>query len=392
MRIGIDCRTILNPLAGEKAGVGHYTYYLVKNLLAIDKKNTYILFFDYKVDNTKEFNKKNVEIERFPFSQYKKFLPFAYSHLLTAAELKSKKLDVYHAPANVIPMNYNKPSVLTVHDMAIYKHPSWFPPGQNFSIRTLVPKSIKKAEKIIAVSKSTKKNIHQLMKVPQNKIKVIYEGGIREKQPTDKEIAKIKRKYKLQDNFILYVGTLEARKNIVRLIKAWEKVYETKPKKLENWQLVIAGQKGYKYSEVFKAIKYSKIGYKIRYLGYIPYKDKVVLMKAADVFTFPSLWEGFGLPILEAMCMGTPVLTSKVSSMPEVAGDAGILVNPIKIEEIKKGLLKMVLNKKALNSYTKKGRVQAKKFSWNKCAKQTLAVYKEVYKNTKNKKPTTQKK
>lgn len=382
MRIGIDCRTILNPKGGEKAGISHYTYYLVKNLLAIDKKNTYVLFFDYRMKDTSEFEQKNVEIDYFPFSQYKKFMPFAYSHLLISAELKSKKIDIYHAPANVVPMNYNRPTVLTIHDMAIYKHPSWFPTGQNFSVKVLVPSSIKRANKIIAVSNSTKRNLTQLMKVPANKTSVVYEAGFKEKLPTKTAINKTFRNHRLNDNFVLYLGTLEARKNIVRLIKAWEQIVENKPKKTADWQLVIAGQKGHKFSEVFKAIKNSKAGDKIRYLGYVSHQDKVVLMKEANAFAFPSLWEGFGLPILEAMHFGTPVLTSNVSSMPEVAGNAAVLVNPSKIDDISKGLEKMITSKSLLNRLSKQGKAQAKKFSWSKCARETLAVYKQTYKDS----------
>jgi len=382
MRIGIDCRTILNPAGGELAGIGHYTYYLVKNLLAQDKKNTYVLFFDFRMKDIKEFEQKNVEIVYFPFSQYKKFLPFAYSHVLAAAEIKSRNVDVYHAPANVIPMNYSRPSVLTIHDMAIYKHPEWFPGGQNFSIKTLVPSSIKKASRIIAVSQSTKKDIVQLMKVPAGNIDVVYEAGNQEKIPSEKDSAGIIKKYKINKNFVLYLGTLEIRKNIDRLIKAWEKVCESKPKKFAEWQLVIAGQKGFGFAENFNAIKSSKVGHKIRYIGYVPADDKNKLMKTASIFAFPSLYEGFGLPVIEAMAMGTPVLTSNVSSLPEVVGDSAVMVNPQKVEDIAKKLENMIGNKRLLYKIVQKGKLQIKKFSWKECAKKTLAVYDKVYKQT----------
>ena len=160
MRIGIDCRTILNPKSGEQAGVGHYTYYLVKNLIKQDKKNKYVLFFDWRFKEFNEFKQKNVIIKNFPFSQYNKFLPFAYSHMLISASLVKASLDVFHSPISSLPLTYTKKSIITVHDLAIYKNPSWFP-SQIFSTKLLVPQSLRKADKIIAVSNSTKKDLQQ---------------------------------------------------------------------------------------------------------------------------------------------------------------------------------------------------------------------------------------
>ena len=381
MKIGIDCRTILNPNGGERAGVGHYTYYLVKNLLKIDKTNDYVLFMDHRARGIRDFDQKNVKLKFFKFSEYKKYLPFYYSHLAIAKDIKQEELDVLHAPANVIPMKYNGPTVLTIHDMAIYKHPSWFPAGQKFSVNVLVPSSIKRAKKVIAVSQSTKKSIVTLMKTDPKKISVVYEAGEKSKQPTNKAINKTLKKFKLNENYIFSMGTLEVRKNVTRLIKAWEKICLKDPKKMAGWQLAIAGGKGYKFADVFKTIKTSKIGHKIRYIGYVSHEEKYALLKQAAVFAFPSLWEGFGLPVLEAMNTGTPVLTSRISSLPEVAGKAAVLVNPNKIDDISKGLEKLLKNKTTRTKYSKLGTTQTKKFTWQKTAQETLKIYLEVAKS-----------
>lgn len=379
MRIGIDCRTILNPKGGERAGVGHYTYYLVKSLLKLDKKNEYILFMDHTAKNLQaEFTGKNVQVKFFKFSEYKRYLPFAYSHVLTASEIKKHKLDIFHAPANVIPLNYSGKSVVTIHDMAIYKHPEWFPAGQKLAINVLVPSSIKRAKRVIAVSNSTKKSILEKSKINPEKIKVIYEAGVTERQPTLKEQQQVLKHFGLKENFIFYVGTLEVRKNLVRLIKAWEKVWEESPQKFENWQLVLAGQKGFGFQEVYKTIKNSKICHKIRYIGYVTHVEKVALLKAASVFAFPSLWEGFGIPVLEAMQFGVPVLTSKISSLPEVAGKAAVLIDPMKINSIASGLDKLIKTKATKTKFSKLGREQVKKFSWAQVARETLQIYKSV--------------
>lgn len=382
MKIGIDCRTILSPKNGEKAGVGHYTYYLVKNLLKIDKKNEYVLFFDHRVTNTKEFKKKNVKIVRFPFSEYKKYMPFGYSHLFISKILNNEELDIFHSPANVVPLNYKKPTVLTVHDLAIYNNPEWFPPKQKFATKIAVPKSVAKADKIIAISESTKRSITKLFKTSNKKIKVIYEGFAKEKKASKAKIKKIRKKFKIQDKFVFCISTVEPRKNMQSLVKAFDELVCSNFKKYEDFQLILAGNKGWKYAPIFKAIKQAKCG-KVRYIGYIKSDEKSALLTEATCFAFPSLYEGFGLPVLEAMSLGTPVVTSKVSSLPEVVGKAGVLVNPNSIKSIQKGLEKALKNKRALKSYSKKSRQQARKFSWNKCARQTLKVYKEVYKQNK---------
>src|SRR3989344_1009011 len=172
MRIGIDCRTILNVLGGERAGVGHYTYYLVKNLLTLDKKNDYVLFFDNRFKDAQEFQKyKNVKIKFFPFYQYKKYLPIAYSQMLIGAVLNRENLDLFHSPANTLPLYYQKKTVVTVHDLGIYKFPEFFPKKfltrQTLATKILVPRSLLKASKIIAVSKNTKKDIIEEFGLPE---------------------------------------------------------------------------------------------------------------------------------------------------------------------------------------------------------------------------------
>ena len=382
MRIGIDCRTILSPELGEKAGVGHYTFYLVKNLLGIDKKNEYVLFFDHRFPNTKEFKQKNVKIVHFPFSQYKKYMPYGYAHLIVSAVISRENLDIFHAPANTIPLSLDIPSVLTVHDLAIYKHPSWFPPKQNFSTKYLVPRSVKKAKKIISVSNSTKKDLKSVFKAKEKDIKVIYEGFEKEKKISQNKINKVKRKFRTGDNFVFYIGTVEPRKNLDLLVRAFDNLVCSDHKKYKDYKLIIAGQKGWKFDKFFSAVKKVKCG-RVHYINYVTHEEKVALLSSATCFAFPSLFEGFGLPVLEAMSLGTPVITSDVSSLPEVAGKAAVLVNPKQVKSIEKALSQVLRLKTKRTSLIKKGKKQAKIFSWKKCARETLKVYQQVYKEIK---------
>jgi len=400
MRIGIDCRTILNPGYGEAAGVGHYTFFLVSNLLKIDKENEYVLFFDNLLsrDAADEMigDASNAKIKFFPFHQYKHYLPFAFSHLLTASAIEKEKLDVFHSPAYTLPLAYKGKSIVTVHDLAIYKNSMWFPKkflvGQSFSTKTLVPKSLKRATKIIAVSKNTKKDITEIFKINSRKIEVIYEGVEFRNLPERRETAcgvgseicfeDLKIKYGLKDNYALYLGTIEPRKNIVALVQAFCGLI-LKNKNLEKkYQLVLAGARGWKYKNIFKEIEdcQKKLGAsgEIKYIGYVPGREKFTLMKGATCFVFPSLYEGFGLPVLEALSLGVPTITSDRSSLPEIVGQAALYIDPEKNEEMIKALEKILTNKNLQDDLSKKGIVQAEKFNWKKCAEETLKVYEEV--------------
>lgn len=379
MRIGIDCRTILNPESGEKAGIGHYTYYLVKHLLKVDKTNDYVLYVDYKFSPPQEFlNHPRVVIRQFPFSRYKRYLPFGYSHLLVSAELKRDKLDIYHAPANIIPLQYKQPSVVTVHDLAIYKHPEWFPDGQNFSKKVLVPSSLQRARRIIAVSRSTQTEISQLFDVEREKIDVVHEGFVKEKRVTKEQLQAVRNRYHLAPNYVFFVGSIEPRKNLPVLVKAFDAIINSNWKKWKDWQLVIAGAKGWKYDQTMQAIKNAKCGSSIRYIGYVSHEEKVALMSGAQVFAFPSLWEGFGLPVLEAFGLGTAVLSSSLSAIPEIAEGAAVLVNPKKQAEVQAGLKELLTDPARRQELGALGKVRAQGFSWEEAARHTLRIYEKA--------------
>ncbi len=397
MRIGIDCRTILNPGYGEAAGVGHYTFFLVSNLLKIDKENEYVLFFDNLLSkNAAEemvSGAPNVKIKFFPFHQYKHYLPFVFSHLLAAGAIEKEKLDVFHSPAYTLPLAYHGKSIVTVHDLAIYKNPKWFPEkfllGQSFSTKTLVPKSLRKATKIIAVSKNTKKDIAEIFKIDPKKVEVIYEGVEFRNLPKKSETTcgvesercfeDLKIKYGLKDNYVLFLGTIEPRKNIGVLIRAFCDLISKDKNLGKKYQLILAGARGWKYKIFFKEIREcsKKLGDngEVKYIGYVPGREKFSLMRGATCFVFPSFYEGFGLPVLEALSLGVPTITSNKSSLPEIVGEAAVLIDPEKISEISQALERILTDKNFRGDLGKKGIEQAQKFSWKKCAEETLRVY-----------------
>lgn len=375
MRIGIDCRTLLNPGHGEGAGVGHYTYLLVKHLLALDTDHEFALFFDYRVRDLREFERSNVHVHRFAFSQYKRFLPFTYSHMLITGLLLKERLDVFHSPANVLPLTYRRPSVITVHDLAIYKNPAWFP-AQIFSTKLLVPQSLRAARHIIAVSQSTKDDLREIFGVPGTKVTVIHEAPFVAPINVKDRNVDVLEKFKLSKPYILFVGTVDPRKNLETLLEAL--LLLRRREDLKNVQLVLAGAKGYKHEEVFDRISQLKLAKAVRYVGYVTHNEKLQLYKHADVFAFPSLYEGFGLPVVEAMSMGTPVVAARTASIPELAGKAALLVNPENTKELAGALQQVLTSPEQAGAMIKRGLVQAQLFDWEMAARKTLAVYERV--------------
>lgn len=401
MKIGIDCRTILNPEKGEAAGVGHYTYQLVRHLLEIDKDNFYVLFFDRDVVNRRlsKFKKENVEIKFFPFVQYKKFLPQSYSNFLASAFLAKEELDIFHSPTANLPSSYSYPSIITIHDLAVYKFPELYSEKERKFLYSTISSAVKQAEKIIAVSQSTKKDIQDIFSVESKNIKLIYHGIDKRffGQVHSAEVEKVKTKLGIAANYILFLGTIDSRKNIFRIIESYERLRDKLielPQAslaeeqaninhlLSKYQLVLAGRPGNQYDQIFKRISDSRYKDDILLPGYINPEDLDPLFQGAKFFIFPSLYEGFGLPILEAMADGIPVITSNISSMPEIAKGRAILVDPFNVSEIAQAMSDLLTDAHLWRDLSRSGGERAKEFSWENTAKETLKFYKEIV-NTK---------
>ncbi|MFA5124555.1 MAG: glycosyltransferase family 1 protein [Patescibacteria group bacterium] len=359
MRIGIDCRTLV-----ASAGIGEYGRQLVKNLLIQDKHNHYVLFLNEDEKLPPEIVAGDYEIKRFPLSRYRRYLPFFYSQLIVGKLINRQKLDVCLFPANIIPLGYRGQAVVTIHDLAVYLYPELFLDRLiNFDRRYLVPQSLKQADKIIAVSNSTKRDIIKLFGIAPEKIEVIYEGV------ADREATYQKGKEK----YILYLGTIEPRKNLTRLIGAFKKLKQEEPV-ARDLKLILAGKNGWKNEEIFRGLRQANAELQeeaIKYLGYVTPERKHELLSHAEVFVFPSLYEGFGLPVAEAMACGLPVITSDAGSLPEIGGEAVLYVNPLKEEEICLAIKKVITVENFRQQLAEKGKQKSREFTWDKCAQQT---------------------
>jgi len=392
MRIGIDARTILNPDKGDSIGVGHYTYQLIRHILEEDKENEYVIFFDFRVreKDIKKFTLPNAKIKFYPFSDYRKYLPGAYNEILGTATLLREKLDIIHStsPSSRIPASYRGKTVVTVHDLASYKVPDIFPSMKVARFKATLNLMVGKADKIIAVSNSTKADLCDIFKCPNKKVQVIYSGfdkRLFEESSIGRE--KMLDKFGIDGDkkYILFLGTLEPVKNLARLFEAY-KIFRESCKKEGGdcvYKLVIAGKRGWLAEEYKKLVKDLDIAKDVIFTGYVVGDELVPLFKNADFFVMPSLYEGFGTTVLEAFATGTPAIASNVSSVPEIAGDAAMLVDPRNVQEIADAMLKVARDDKLRDDMRQKGFRQLEKFNWQKAAKETIAVYESLGKKSK---------
>ncbi|AHL23102.1 glycosyltransferase family 4 protein [Thermococcus nautili] len=375
MKVGI----IADRLNRTSMGVGAYVYNLINEISKINRDILYLVNYE---ENNLFLGLDRIIIKN-PFEKFSKKLPYYLWHIYLNYYLITKKLDldIIHIPENptIIQKLKSYKKVVTIHDVMPYLFPKFYHLALRYTYRFLLPRTLKTADAIIADSHNTKLDIIKYFKIPEEKIRVVHLGVDEDYKPLpENEVEKIKQKYNLNYPFILYVGGLAPNKNVSTLIKAY---YKLKKKKFEH-KLLITGVKRYKYEDIFELIGKLNLQRDIIFTGYVPREDLPSLYNAADLFVYPSLYEGFGLPPLEAMACGTPVITSNTSSLPEVVGNAGIMVNPYDVNGLTKAMYEVLTNKGLREELSKKGLRRAKLFSWRKTAEETLKVYEEVYNGT----------
>ena len=291
----------------------------------------------------------------------------------------SKKADIYHFFNYHLPPFVPGKKVLTISDLVFKTHPKTMYYKTRIALKLCFRKSLERADLIITISDFTKKQLLEFYpELKKKRIETILIGvDIDFFKKTDPIIIKgVMSKYNINQDYILYLGTLEPRKNLDRLIEAYAEVR----KKNKNCPLlVIAGKRGWLYKSIFKTVKQFDLGDSIIFTGYIPYSEKPALLSGARAFCFPSIYEGFGMPTLEAMACETPVLTSNIASLPEVCGDAAVYVNPLSVADITEGLEKICFDDNLRNELIKNGKKQIELFSWDKEIKKLNNLYKELY-------------
>lgn len=369
MKIAMDVRTIVP----ERTGIGQYAQELARGLARVAPAHRYLFFGAAGARPAVRPDGRGVEYQwtrATPSDRYRRDL---WENVLLPHRLGRWRADVFHSTAWLLPIRrVRQATVVTVHDTTHFKlrnlHNRLI--GPRFRLRAR--RSIALADAIITVSEATRRDVIDEFGVAEEQVSVVYNGVDQRFTPTPDSAARARlRRQGLRAPFILSVGTIEPRKNHVRLILAFERLAPRFP----DLQLVLAGRRGWMYDAVFAAIAASPVRDRIQYREYVPDDDLPELYRMASVLAYPSLYEGFGLPPLEALASGTPVLTANCSSLPEVVGEAGVLVDPMSVDAIAGGLAELLANDGARDHFRQAGLAQAAHFTWDGAARATLAVY-----------------
>ncbi len=373
MRIGINSHI----LAGESAGIRSYADGLLAGLVAIDRENEYLLFG--RRAPLQPFLCGNVGVEEAWLPTERRAARILWEHFILPLRARMRAVELLHLPDHTHPLLDSPcPSIITVHDLAFVRYPQTFDRNRRLYKNLFIKRSTRKAARIIADSGHTRDELLTLLGVPARKISVIH-GAPHKRYHTvqaKEGSQRVRQKHGLPERFILYVGTLEPRKNLKGLLRAYHLLLKQGKNHIP---LVVAGGKGWLFHEIFQLVETLGLQGRVLFPGFIPGEDLPAIYNAAELFIYPSVYEGFGLPILEAMACGTPVVTSNTSSIPEVAGDAAILVNPASVEDLAEAMHRVLADAGLREELSKKGLERSRLFSWEEAARRTLKVYQEAF-------------
>ena len=349
MRIGVDAS---RATVARRTGTEGYALHLLRALLALDSSHTFTL---YLRDAPSPGRFSCGEPLLIPFFRL-------WTHVRLSWELFTQpRPDVLFVPAHVLPLIHPLPSVVTVHDLGYHLFPGAHPPRQRWYLEWSTRFSARAATRVIADSRATARDLQKFYRIHENKITVIYPGRDETLRPADP--APIRAKYQLPENYLLHVGTIQPRKNLARLIDAVSLLPA-------SVALVLAGKPGWLASPIVRQAREANV----RVLEYVPHEDLAGLYSGAAAFVFPSLYEGFGFPVLEAMACGVPVICSNTSSLPEVVGEAALLVDPQDTAALAQDITRVLTEPDTRAALIQKGFAQIQKFTWAKAARETLKV------------------
>lgn len=363
MTIGIEAERANNPI---KTGVEHYAKQLILQLAQIDSQNQYILYLRTKPEDWFLKLPSNFKIKILGYGIFE--FPYLWTQIRLSFEMLFFPPDVLFVPAASLPLIHPKKSFITVHDVAWKIYPETFKILKLWYLEFTTWFACKYAHGLIAVSEATKIDLQKFYKVKADKIFVVYHGYEVHESSSSYQFENHKIKETLPEKYVVFLGTIQPRKNIIGLIDAFIALKKEQPELPHK--LVIAGRIGWKPEETLEKFNNPDIFY----IGHVTDNDRFSILKQASLYVLPSFYEGFGMPILEAFSVGTPVVTANISSMPEVAQDAAVYFNPKNITEIKKAMASVLNDKSLAQTLTDNGYRRLAFFSWHKCAIETLKV------------------
>ena len=367
MRIAIDARKL------RDYGIGTYVRNLLRHLARIDRTTEYVLLCRPEDAELSRRLGDNFRTVPEPAGAYS-----FREQIAVPLDLRREEVDLFHAPHYVLPPLVRCKSVVTIHDCIHLRFPQYLPNQFAYAYaRASLWIATHRANRVLTVSDASKRDILHYFRVPETKIDVIH-NAIDERfgePPSATEMQQVQERYQLNDPFVLYAGNIKPHKNLERLIEAF---HSMRRGTLEHVKLLIIGDEISQYATLRRAVHRLKLHKHVRFLGFVPDKTLACLYRLAGVFVFPSLYEGFGLPPLEAMASGTPVITSNVSSLPEVVGDAALLIDPYNVDEIAVAMRRVLTDPELAAAMRVRGLVRVGQFSWERSVRRVREIYDEV--------------
>lgn len=375
LHIGIDYTTALK----QGGGIGRYTRGLITTLARLDRQNRYTLMAtpDAPAEGLQFFGEyPNFAHKRFPLAERWMTIGWHRLYLPLPVDWFTGPVDLFHSPNFILPPARRVKTLLTVHDLSFIRHPQGAVDKLRRWLEKVVPRSLARADHVLADSHSTKLDLIDIYQIPPDQITVIGAGvEARFKPITAPEVLNpVRQRYNLPQKFVLGLGTLEPRKNFAGLIEGFSR----SPVR-ETHHLVIAGGRGWLYDDIFAAAGASPVSDRIHFTGFVADADLPALYNLADAFAYPSHYEGFGIPVIEAMACGTPVVCADNSSLPEVAGPAALQIPATDVEALAEALQRVSIDQSLRENLIRLGFEQAQKFNWPAAAKRLLAVYQNFW-------------
>ena len=374
MRIGIDYTAAVR----QGAGIGRYARSLVRGLAKVGDAHSYRLLIAGGAPRAAEEEwPRNFRLISLPLSDYWMTVLWQRLRVPLWADLFSGPVDLFHSPDFVLPPIRRAKTIVTVHDLSFLRYPECYEAAFREYLESAVPRSVNRADLVLADSESTRRDLIELLAVESDRVEVLYSGVDGRFHPIADEVflARVRERYGLPERFILSVGTLQPRKNLERLIEAYARLADGIDFEM---RLVVAGGWGWLYESIFRRVEDLGLDGKVVFLGFFADDDLPALYNLADLFVFPSLYEGFGLPPLEAMACGVPVVSSNVSSLPEVVGGAAEMVDPLDVDGLAEAMLWVLSDGGLRAEMIRKGLARAGQFTWEAAVRVLLCIYERL--------------
>ncbi|MBI4498383.1 MAG: glycosyltransferase family 4 protein [Chloroflexi bacterium] len=373
MRIAIDYTAGVQ----QRAGIGRFTRELVHALLGAGSGHDFVLLQPRGRPRVPDALPPGAAVRTLPVNARMATILWHRLRLPVPAEVFTGACDIFHAPDYALPPLRRSKGIVTVHDLGFVRNPAWYVPALTRYLSRAVPDAVRRADLVLADSVATKQDLVAWLGIAPERVAVVYGGVAPHFQPRRDAAAvrQIRERYGLPGPYLLSVSTLEPRKNLVRLLEAYAQL---RARRSPVPDLAIAGGRGWLFEEIDRRTEELALGGAVRFLSYVPDADLPALLSLAEALVFPSLYEGFGLPPLEAMACGTPVVASTAPCLPEVLGDAALLVDPLDVEGLANALGRVLEDRSLRAALIARGHERAQAFRWDRAARDVLAVYERL--------------